>query len=199
MITPLSSSLALYNEVLDTLNELLTSKDTNEFKKERILRDLEIKSREVKKYNLALGFTAMGSIAASRKNIKDMHRYHKAALQETSDANLFFNYATSLVSCGLLEDALVYAKVAYDLTPATPAVIEFLIKLSDDLDDTKSFLRYTSAWEKLTDSPHELYEQYLISIQEKNEITSFCMVTSESSLNEIWSTPEEDEAWAHLQ
>lgn len=199
MINPLPSSLVLYNEIMDTLNELIESKETNELKKARVLSGLEEKAKKIKSHNLALGFCALGSIAAMRKNIKEMHRYHKAALQERPDPDFFFNYANSLAGCGLLEDAMTYAKVSYDLNPARSDVIDFLIKLSQDLDDTKSFLRYAAAWEKLTDEPHESYEQYLLYIQEQNEIADFCMLTSESSLAEVWNTPEEDEAWSHLQ
>lgn len=189
----------MYNEIMDTLNELIESKETNEIKREKILRRVEKKAKEIKNYNLALSFSALGSIASMRKNIKEMHRYHKAALQEKTDADFLFNYATSLAECGLFEDAQAYAKVSYDLTPDRPVVIDFLIKLSTNLDDTKSLLRYATAWEKLTDTPHELYEQYLRHIQEQNEIADFCMLTTESSLAEIWNNAEEDEAWAHLQ
>lgn len=199
MINPLSSSLVLYNEIMDTLNELIESKEPNELKRAKILNGLEGKAKEIKKHNLALGFSALGSIASMRKNIKEMHRNHKAALQERTDPDFFFNYANSLAGCGLLEDAMTYAKVSYDLNPAHHDVIDFLIKLSQDLDDTRSLLRYTAAWEKLTDEPHEAYEQCLLHIQEQNEIADFCMLTSESSLAEVWNNPEEDDAWAHLQ
>lgn len=199
MIDPLSSSLVLYNEAMDELNKLVSSLITNQLEKEKILRKIEVKAREIKKTDLAQGFSVLGSIAGVRNNVKDMHRLYKTALQYSKDSFLFINYATSLARCDLFDDAFAYAKVSHDLDPTDLVAIELLIKLSSDIKDTKSFLRYASAWEKLTGKPHELYEQYLVYIKEFNEIDKLCMTTSEASLAEIWNSAEEDEAWAHLQ
>ncbi|NDV27274.1 hypothetical protein [Desulfovibrio sp. JC010] len=199
MSIPIPAAEVIFNEIIGSLNDLMNNNEIDEISRARLLRSLIDKAADLKRIDIAKGLSAMGSIASVQNDIKAMHRYHKMSLQHKTDSLLLFNYATSMAVCGDSEDALSYAKVACDLEPSNPEMLDFIIGLACEVGETKTFLRYASEWEKLKEKPHELYTKYLAAVNEINELSDFCLVSSESSLAEVWDSPEEDEAWAHLQ
>ncbi|TIH20050.1 hypothetical protein D0S45_01545 [Marinifilum sp. JC120] len=199
MSTPLPAGEIIFNEIIGSLNDLVDDIEIDEISRARQVRDLTEKAIGLKRIDIAMGLSALGSIACVQNDIKAMHRYHKMSLQHKTDSLLLFNYAASMAVCGDSEDALSYAKVACDLEPSNLTMLGFIIELAAETGETKTFLRYAAAWEKLKEEPHELYTKYLAEVQELNELSDFCMISSESALAEVWDSPEEDEAWAHLQ
>ncbi len=60
------------------------------------------------------------------------------------------------------------------------------------------FSCFAHAYELLSRKKHSFWAAYEANIAESKELTEFCMGASESALSEVWDTPEEDAAWAHL-
>lgn len=60
------------------------------------------------------------------------------------------------------------------------------------------FSCFALAYELLARKKHSCWAAYEAELAESKELTGFCMRASESALSEVWDTPEEDAAWAHL-
>lgn len=199
MGAPESANLLLFSEIIEELNRLVENETVDEFSRARLLTELEQKAQRLRAMDQAYGFSALGSIACMRGELEKMHRYHKMSLELCRDMLMFHNYASSLLHCGELQDAYAYGKVAYDLQQDHQGNIAFLVHLALQMRDEQLFLRYAAAWERLVGYPHPEYVSYLESLKDGRSMTVNCMRGSESSLGKIWNTPEEDEAWAHLQ
>lgn len=199
MSLPREASLEIYNEIIDRVNSLMDDDSVDQFTKARIIKELEANAQDLKDLDIGKGFSAMGSIACAKGDIQGMHNNHKQSLKYRTDEVTLFNYAASLAKCGEPDDALSYGKVAYDLNPKDIEVIDFMVSTSDKAKDNKTFLRFSSAFEKIKGEPHPRYLEYVNSLHDLKNVSQLCMDISQSSLAEIWDTPEEDEAWAHLQ
>ena len=199
MPIPAEANLAIFNEIIDALNVLTRERALDPFTKARKIRELEARAQELKDIDLALGFSAQGSIECMKGNIPEMHKSHKISLQYNMNPTLLKNYATSLLKSGDLFAAMSYAKVASDVTPGDPAIIDFMVRTAYRAEETDIFLQYAAKWEALQKEAHPQYREYVESLRELDEVSDLCLHASEHALAEIWDTPAEDEAWAHLQ
>ena len=199
MPIPAEANLAIFNEIIDALNVLTRERALDPFTKARKIRELEARAQELKDIDLALGFSAQGSIECIKGNIPEMHKNHKISLQYSMNPALLINYATSLLNSGDLFAALSYGKVASDVVPDDLQAIDFMIHTAYHAEKTDIFLQYSTKWEALQKEAHPQYQEYVESLRELAEVSDLCLQASEHALAEIWDTPAEDEAWAHLQ
>lgn len=149
-----------FDTLIERLNKLkLQGGSSLELEVKRIKREAET----LKTVDPAAAFTTLGIIACFEEKLSDMHRFHKNALAHSSEAPLhLLNYAVSLNACGFQEEALKFAKTAYeksqtDLVRRLDALL-LVIDLTDQLGKVEEFFFYTDQWLQLTGKPHPLID-----------------------------------------
>ena len=200
MMMPEPAAFSLFDHIIDELN-LLSEKNLpqNDFAFIKGLAKLNEKIQKLKSLDLALGFSAEGSLHCLKGNLVDMHRCHKNSLEYKRIAITYKNYAVSLYLSDLFDDAFAYGKIAYDFDQTDLGYLYDLIVYCIALNNEEQVNRYLEVWGKLTDKPHTEAKLYFEAKEEYKELTSLCASTTIESLAHIWDTPGEDEAWAHLQ
>ncbi len=179
--------------------------------------ELEIKriKREAEKLisvDPAAAFTTLGIIACFERKISEMHQFHKNALALSNEAIHLANYAISLSACGLLEEALEYAKRAYDecqsdLTRRRDA-LDLIIDLTYQLGRLEEFFSYADQWQRLTGKKH-LRAADLIDFSEKHGLRGH-LATAIRLLNDCFAgargghlklehDPETEEEWLVIE
>jgi hypothetical protein len=73
----------LFNTIIDELNTL-AGEDLDEFTMAKRLHGLEAKALALGDHDLALGYSALSSVAAARGDEQKMRRYHDNALKAGS-------------------------------------------------------------------------------------------------------------------
>lgn len=200
MPVPVSAHAALFQEIIQTLNKQICSKDRNSLARQRVLKNLEPKASALLEMNRPYGLSALGAIACAKGDIQAMHRNHRESIViGGKDETLYFNYANSLEICGFPKEAYAYAKVAYDeMGDRQEDLLGVLINVCGQLGWDAEIELYAAAWERLTKKPHKTYLRHQEEIEEAKQITRLCMEGALSGLSSILNDPEEDEAWAHL-
>ena len=173
-----------FETLIRRLNELKAQGGTGlELEIKRIKREAE----KLISVDPAAAFTTLGIIACFEGKISDMHGFHKNALIHSGEDDPLHlaNYAISFKRCGLLEEALQYAKKAYaksqtDLEPRRDA-LDLIIDLTDQLGNVEEFFFYTDQWLKLKGKPHPLIDLQ-VSLTGKPDAESTDDVTVQSPL-----------------
>lgn len=150
-----------FETLIKRLNELKRQGGTGlELETKRIKREAE----KLMSVDPAAAFTTLGIIACFEGKISDMHGFHKNALIHSGEDDPLHlaNYAISLHLCGLLEEALQYAKKAFAKSQANLErrrdALDLIINLTDQLGNVEEFFFYTDQWLKLTGKPHPLVD-----------------------------------------
>ncbi len=143
-----------FDELIDTLNDM-KEKGYNQF--ELLRQKKEVNALLAK--NPADGYTALGIIACFENKLDDMHRFHKNAIQISGEEAVYLaNYAVSLLTCNLLEDAFHYAKMAYerakDNLEERRLYLNLVINYADQLGREDDVFFYADAWKTLTGETH---------------------------------------------
>jgi len=164
------------SELIDEIEDL---RDQGSASRELEIRRIKKQAEEFKVSDPAAGFSLLGMIACLENNLEEMHRCHKISLQYSNDAAVDLgNYAVSLMSCRLLEDALYYAKRAYDVSASDLArraeALDLLVCITSVLDDAEEeFLDYLETWEDLTGESHPILES---NAAEEDEQKLTCII-----------------------
>jgi hypothetical protein len=149
-----------FDTLIERLNKLkLQGGSSLELEVKRLKREAEM----LKTADPSAAFTTLGIIACFEGKISDMHRFHKNALVHSSEAPLhLLNYAVSLKACEFPEEALKYAKAAYEKSQTDlgrrQEALNFIINLTDQLGKVEEFFFYTDQWLQLTGKPHPLID-----------------------------------------
>lgn len=148
-----------FNKLITRLNEI---KLGDECQSELELARLKREADKLRTADPVEGLTALGIIACFEDKIADMHHFHQAALALSQNPIYQINYAISLTSCGIWEDALKYAKLGYERCKNDPALrleaLDTLLIVTHLLSYEEEFLDYATEWEQLTGEPHELFD-----------------------------------------
>lgn len=141
----------------------------------------------------AQAYCALGVLAADAGNEAEARKKHMKALEYSSLPVFYYNYGVSIGHLGHYEEAITEVCKAIDSDVADLTYLNFAIWLAYKIEDSRLPL-LLAKWENRTKG-----EQHPVLKEIDEELTNFCMISSHSSLAEVWDTPEEDEAWEHLQ
>jgi hypothetical protein len=139
---------------------------------------------------------AQGMLACFSGKFDEMRDFHQRSIRISEDNALYiFNYACSLRAAGFVNEALPLALDAVRRDDMNLRYLNTAIWIASVAGST-SLEELLSRWEKLNRG-----EKHAVQVEqeEHREVTRFCLETSGPSLAQIWDTPEEDAAWAHLQ
>jgi len=150
-----------FDSLIVRLNELKRQGGIgSELEIKRIKRDAET----LKPVDPAAAFTTLGIVACFEGKTSDMPQFHRNALAYSggNDPVHLANYAISLHMCGLQEEALRYAKKAYEMSQTDlerrRRALDLIINLADQLGIMEEFFFYTDQWLQLTGEPHPLID-----------------------------------------
>jgi tetratricopeptide (TPR) repeat protein len=198
-----------FNSLIDRLNSLQEDDQPSlEFEIKKLRREAE----KLKSADPAQAFAILGIIACFEGNVPDMHRYHKNALRYSGATSLHLaNYATSLNKCKLPEEALEYAKKAYENSQSDlgmrKAALGMVIELAYLLGKFEEYLSYNERWVKLTKEKHpftilhDFSEKYRLHghLQTAIKLINDCFEGSTVKNLKIGHDPETDEEWLIVQ
>jgi tetratricopeptide (TPR) repeat protein len=194
-----------FSSLIDQLNEL---QERDHASREFEIKKLKREAEKLKSANPAEAFTSLGIIACYEGKIPDMHRFHQNALLYSSEAPLdLANYATSLHNCNLWEEALKYARNAYEKLQADlelrAAVLDMVIDLTFLLGKSEDFLSYANQWLRLTGEKHPLVVVYDFSEQHglmghlgtAVKLLKDCFARAKATRLKLEHDPETEEEW----
>lgn len=184
MPQPASALVVSFNNIIAELNALVKS-DKSEFEKRLFLSALEVQAEVLKGLSLALWFSAQGSIAAARRDIKKMHHNHKVSMQHGNDIMLAKNYAVSMRVCGMLQDAFDYAEEIFRNHPEDASLADFLARVAYDMRDEKRFVTYAKIFAAMTGKAHEHWPAYQAELDEVAALSNMCYAATLASCNHI--------------
>ncbi len=202
---PQPSLQTKFNSLIDRLNSLEEDDQEGlEFEIKRLKREAE----NLKSADPAQAFGILGIIACFEENVEDVRGYHKNALRYSGEAPIHLaNYATSLIKCKLPEEALEYAKKAYEKSESDlgmkKTALAMLIELAFLLGKSEEFLSYNDRWTQLTGEKHSLISFHDFSekhglqkhLQTAIRLINDCFKGSTFKDLKLGHDPETDEEW----
>lgn len=184
MPQPASAHVLAFNTIIAELNTLVKS-DASEFEKRRTLSALEIQADTLKDLSLALWFSAQGSIAAARRDIKKMHHNHKVSMQHGNDIMLAKNYAVSMRVCGMLREAFDYAAAIFASHPEDPSLADFLARVAYDMREEKRFVAFAEMYAAMTGKQHEHWPAYQDERAEVARLSNMCFAATVAGCSQL--------------
>jgi hypothetical protein len=158
------------SELIYELNEFTQSGNSPKgLALQRFKREAEL----LKKEDPAAGYLILGILAGFQGKAKEMHHFHKLAIQLSSDNPSYLrNYAASLLNFRCLEEAVMYGRRAFeestDPNLKLDALNSMIIAL-DLLGREEEFLKLCNEWERLSGNVHRTLK-FGISGDEAQEI-----------------------------
>lgn len=147
------------------------------------LKRLKKKAENIKKNDLAMGFSLLGMIACLENDSETMRSYFKRAIDQSgSDPLHVLNYAISLRDFGLYEEAYEYAMKAYEKDRSFIKTINILIETALILNKKDAFEKYMSAWHKLIRKDHKFKTSPLFFPIKPKDYRAFLKKHSEHKL-----------------
>lgn len=165
-MTPTAQPLSKGAQIIAQLNEMVRSRDADEF----TLRRLKSEAEKIKEKDPADAFSILGMIACIEKDIKSMHSHHKNAIAYSNESvRDLSQYVISLNNCRLFEDVYEYALKVFEKDPTNDKNLDILIRATSKLSLEEEFEKYTSIWFDLTKQPHKLkiYSKALVESIDK--------------------------------
>lgn len=184
MPQPKPVDLDAFNSLIHELNAFVKA-DMDELQRLRKLREFETRANELKGMNVAFGLSALGSIAAARRDIASMHKFHKVSIQHNSRFELKRNYAVSMAKAALPLEAMSYAHKLLEIEPNDPTILHLLASIHFNLGDEQQFVHYAETYQKTTGDRHGLWNTYLEELAEMDELSSFCAASVARDLVEL--------------
>ncbi len=103
------------------------------------------------------GHQLLGSMAAFRLNVRDMHDHYWNALKHApGDPLVFHTYSLSLGKLGFLTDALRYAELACESAPDNPKCLAGLIRATSNLGHMFRCHELMGKWNRSSETDHSL-------------------------------------------
>lgn len=143
-----------FGDLIDKLNEM-REKGCNQLELKRLKKYAE----DLLAKHPADGYTALGIIACFEDRLEDMHRFHKNAIQISSEEPIHLaNYAVSLETRNLIEEAFHYMKMAYEMAAndieERKLYLNMVIDYADQLGLEDEVFYFADAWKALTGHTH---------------------------------------------
>ena len=143
-----------FSILINRLNQLARTFDFTSFDLIRIKKEAEDVKNNV---DLASGFALLGMIACLEKDEEEVRSLFKRAIEQSCRESWHIaNFAISLKSLGLMEDAYEHAREAYERASGVVDHLNLVIELACVLNKKADFEEFTKVWHKINKEMHPL-------------------------------------------
>ena len=137
--------------LIDQLGRIVAADSTDDL----AIRRVEREAKALMSTEPASAHTVLGGIAALRRDLDEVQRHHRIALDVRKSGITYFNFAVSLSLLGEMRGALEAAKSGLEAEPDDPRWLRHAIKLSMEAAHFSEARQLGGRWARLMpNEPH---------------------------------------------